>query len=40
VSGYEPGLLFPEGLPGGRSGFLQKPFTTADLARAVRALLD
>jgi two-component system, cell cycle sensor histidine kinase and response regulator CckA len=40
VSGYEPGLLFPDGLPGGRSGFLQKPFTTEDLARAVRAVLD
>jgi len=39
VSGYEPGLLFPDGLPHGRSGFLQKPFTTEDLARAVRSLL-
>jgi two-component system cell cycle sensor histidine kinase/response regulator CckA len=40
VSGYEPGLLFPDGLPGGRSAFLVKPFTTEDLARAVRSLLD
>jgi two-component system cell cycle sensor histidine kinase/response regulator CckA len=40
VSGYEPGLLFPDGLPEGRSAFLQKPFTTEALARAVRSLLD
>ena len=39
ISGYEPGLLFPDGLPHGRSAFLQKPFTTEDLARAVRSLL-
>lgn len=39
VSGYEPGLLFPSGLPGGRSAFLQKPFTVQALARAVRSLL-
>jgi PAS domain S-box-containing protein len=40
VSGYETGLLFPDGIPGGRSAFLQKPFTTEALARAVRSLLD
>ena len=40
VSGYEAGLLFPDGLPAGRSAFLQKPFTTEALARAVRSLLD
>ncbi|MCX7028631.1 MAG: PAS domain S-box protein [Spirochaetes bacterium] len=40
VSGYEAGLLFPDGLPDGRSAFLQKPFTTEALARAVRSLLD
>jgi hypothetical protein len=40
VSGYEAGLLFPGGLPAGRSTFLQKPFTTEALARAVRSLLD
>jgi hypothetical protein len=39
VSGYEAGLLFPDGFPGGRSAFLQKPFTTEALARAVRSLL-
>jgi two-component system cell cycle sensor histidine kinase/response regulator CckA len=40
VSGYDAGLLFPDGLPAGRSAFLQKPFTTEALARAVRSLLD
>ncbi len=40
VSGYEAGLLFPDGIPGGRSAFLQKPFTSEGLARAVRSLLD
>jgi len=39
VSGYEAGLLFPSGLPDGRSAFLQKPFTAPALARAVRSLL-
>jgi two-component system cell cycle sensor histidine kinase/response regulator CckA len=39
VSGYEAGLLFPDGFPDGRSVFLQKPFTTEALARAVRSLL-
>ncbi len=39
VSGYEAGLLFPDGFPAGRSAFLQKPFTTEALARAVRSLL-
>jgi two-component system cell cycle sensor histidine kinase/response regulator CckA len=40
VSGYEAGLLFPDGIPAGQSAFLQKPFTTEALARAVRSLLD
>ena len=40
VSGYEPGVVFPDGLPGGRSAFLQKPFATERLARAVRSLLE
>lgn len=39
VSGYSAGLV-PESELDARTRFLAKPFTTTDLARAVRALLD
>ncbi len=40
VSGYEPGVVFPDGLPGGRSAFLQKPFNIATLLGKIVELLD
>jgi hypothetical protein len=39
VSGYAPGVDF-EVVPGKRSAFLQKPFTSDQLARSIRRLLD
>jgi YesN/AraC family two-component response regulator len=40
MSGYADGELDRRGILNRRAAFLQKPFTTEDLARKVRAILD
>jgi PAS domain S-box-containing protein len=40
VSGYTESAALPDGLLGGETAFLQKPFTPSSLAKKVRQLLD
>jgi FixJ family two-component response regulator len=40
ISGYADDRLAAEEVAAGQAAFLSKPFTTAQLARQVRAVLD